>query len=77
MPSNSRFDSRALLDNRQVRIFLSSTFSDMEAERSALLHTFDTLRVKARRRNVDLAVLACAGASPTRRPAAARSSPSA
>ncbi len=57
MPSNSRFDSRALLDNRQVRIFLSSTFSDMEAERTALLHTFDTLRVKARRRNVDLAVL--------------------
>ena len=57
MPNNSRFDSRALLDNRQVRIFLSSTFSDMEAERSALLRTFDTLRVKAQRRNVDLAVL--------------------
>ena len=57
MPTQSRFDSRALLDNRQVRIFLSSTFSDMEAERTALLHTFDTLRVKARRRNVDLAVL--------------------
>ncbi len=57
MPSNSRFDSRVLIDNRQVRIFLSSTFSDMEAERTALLRTFDTLRVKARRRNVDLAVL--------------------
>ena len=57
MPNNSRFDSRALIDNRQVRIFLSSTFSDMEAERSALLRTFDTLRVEARRRNVDLAVL--------------------
>lgn len=57
MATQSRFDRHILIDNRQVRIFLSSTFSDMQEERTALLKTFDALRVKAHRRNVDLAVL--------------------
>ena len=57
MATQSRFNSRVLLDNRQVRIFLSSTFSDMQEERKALLKIFDALRIKAHRRNVDLTVL--------------------
>lgn len=57
MATQSRFDGHILIDNRQVRIFLSSTFSDMQEERTALLKTFDALRVKAHRRNVDLTVL--------------------
>ena len=57
MATQSRFDRHILIDNRQVRIDLSSTFSDMQEERTALLKTFDALRIKARRRNVDLTVL--------------------
>ena len=57
MAIQSRFNSRTLIENRQVRIFLSSTFSDMQEERTALLKTFDALRVKAHRRNVGLTVL--------------------
>ncbi len=57
MATQSRFDRHILIDNRQVRIFLSSTFSDMQEERTALLKTFDALHVKAHRRNVDLTVL--------------------
>ncbi len=54
---NSRFDSRRLIDNREVRIFLSSTFSDMQQERTALLKTFDTLKIEANRRNITLSVV--------------------
>lgn len=57
MENNSRFNSHQLIDNRQVRIFLSSTFSDMKEERSALIKTFNILRLKANRRNVDLCVV--------------------
>ena len=54
---NSRFDSRRLIDNSEVRIFLSSTFSDMQQERTALIKTFDTLKIVANRRNITLSVI--------------------
>lgn len=53
---NSRFESR-LIENREVRIFLSSTFSDMEAERSALVKLFNKLKLEAIRRNISLSLL--------------------
>lgn len=53
----SRFDSQRLIDNREMRIFLSSTFSDMDAERTALIKTFDTLKIEANQRNVTLSVV--------------------
>ena len=57
MKNTSRFDSHRLIDNRQVRIFLSSTFSDMQKERSGLLKTFEVLKVEAAKRNVSLSVV--------------------
>lgn len=52
----NRFESH-LIENREVRIFLSSTFSDMEEERSALVKRFDKLKLEANRRNVSLSLL--------------------
>ena len=46
-----------LIENRQVRIFLSSTFSDMQEERDALIQTFELLKVEAAKRNVSLSVV--------------------
>ena len=54
--TNTRFESH-LIENREVRIFLSSTFSDMEAERSALVKRFNKLKLEANRRNVSLSLL--------------------
>jgi len=54
--TNSRFENH-LIENREVRIFLSSTFSDMEAERSALVKRFNKLKLEANRRNVSLSLL--------------------
>lgn len=51
-----RFDNH-LIENRQVRIFLSSTFSDMQDERSELVKTFEMLKVEAAKRNVSLSVV--------------------
>ena len=53
---NTRFDNH-LIDNRQIRIFLSSTFSDMQKERDALIQTFEMLKVEAAKRNVSLSVV--------------------
>lgn len=53
---NNRFESH-FIENREVRIFLSSTFSDMDAERSALVKRFDKLKLEANRRNVSLSLL--------------------
>ena len=53
---NSRFESH-LIENREVRIFLSSTFSDMNAERSALVKLFDKLKLEANKRNVSLSLI--------------------
>ena len=52
MDKNNRFDNSKLIENRQVRIFLSSTFSDMQEERSELVKTFNKLKIEANRRNV-------------------------
>ena len=54
--TNNRFENH-LIENREVRIFLSSTFSDMEAERSALVKRFNKLKLEANRRNVSLSLL--------------------
>ena len=53
----SRFDSKRAFENRQIRIFLSSTFSDMQEERDALVKTFNSLKVEANKRNVTLSVV--------------------
>ena len=53
----TRFDSNRALKNRQIRIFLSSTFSDMQEERDALVKTFNSLKVEANRRNVTLSIV--------------------
>ena len=54
--NKSRFDSH-LIENREIRVFLSSTFSDMEAERSALVKRFNKLKLEANKRNVSLTLL--------------------
>ena len=53
---NSRFENH-LIDNREIRIFLSSTLADMEAERSALEKLFNKLKLEANQRNVALSLL--------------------
>lgn len=52
----NRFESH-LIENREIRIFLSSTFSDMDSERSALVKRFNKLKLEANRRNVSLSLL--------------------
>lgn len=42
------------LNNRQIRIFISSTFEDMSSERSELAKTFRELSIKARAYNASL-----------------------
>lgn len=51
-----RFNSH-LIENHEMRVFLSSTFSDMDAERSALVKLFHKLKLEANRRNVTLSLL--------------------
>lgn len=53
---NSRFESH-LIENREIRVFLSSTFSDMDDERSALVKLFHKLKLEANQRNVVLTLL--------------------
>ena len=49
------FKSTALLDSRSIRVFISSTFQDMQDERSELIRkTFPRLRELAARRDVTL-----------------------
>ena len=44
-----------LIENRQIRVFISSTFRDMKAERDYLMtRVFPLLRRKAARRDVSL-----------------------
>lgn len=54
--ANQRLENH-LIENREIRIFLSSTFSDMDAERSALVKLFQKLKMEANRRNVALSLL--------------------
>ena len=57
MNNNSHLDNNRLIENRQIIIFLSSTFSDMQEERSALVKSFEKLKLTAARRNVSLSLL--------------------
>lgn len=46
------------ISNRQVHIFLSSTFADMQSERNHLIkHVFPALKTKCRKRNIDLNII--------------------
>lgn len=51
------FNNKSLIDNREIRFFLSSTFKDMEEERNAIVKVFHELRVEAARRNVILTMV--------------------
>ena len=68
-------------DNRQSRVFVSSTFRDMVGEREELMaQTWPELRRSCRERQVELVEWICAGASPrsrarARKPQTARASP--
>lgn len=53
----SRFNDKYLIDNREVRFFLSSTFADMEQERSAIVNVFNELKIEARKRDVLLTIV--------------------
>lgn len=53
----SRFDNQRLIENREMRFFLSSTFTDLDEERSALLRIFELLKVEAGRRGVSLSLV--------------------
>ncbi len=47
-----------LIENRQIRVFVSSTFQDMQAERDYLMKTvFPRLRKKAAERDVSFVEL--------------------
>lgn len=50
-------------NSRIIRVFLSSTFRDMEMERSALVKLFKGLQVKAASRGVTIHWSTCVGAS--------------
>jgi len=54
--THSRFESN-LIENREVRIFLSSTFSDMEKERTALVRLFHKLKLESNKRSVSLSLI--------------------
>lgn len=51
-----RFESH-LIENCEVRIFLSSTFSDMDMERTALVRLFHKLRLEANKRCASLSLI--------------------
>lgn len=53
---NNRFENH-LIENRQVPIFRSSTFSDLQEERTELVKAFEVLKVKAAKRNVALSLV--------------------
>ena len=56
-------------NSRVIRVFLSSTFRDMEMERSALVKLFKGLQVKAASRG---ATISCVGESQKKMQKAAR-----
>ena len=53
----SRFNKKYLIEKREVRFFLSSTFADMGPERSAIVKVFNELKLEARKRNVILSLV--------------------
>lgn len=53
----NRFDHNRLISNREIRVFLSSTFVDLDEERSALIRLFDKIRYDVKKRDVYLTVV--------------------
>ena len=53
----NRFDRNRLISNREIRIFLSSTFVDLEEERSALIRVFEKIKYEIKKREVYLTVV--------------------
>ena len=49
MPGNSK--------KREIRVFVSSTFSDMQKERDSLVQTFNFLRTEASKRGVSVTMV--------------------
>ena len=54
---SNRFDHNRLISNREIRVFLSSTFVDLDEERSALIRLFDKIRYDVKKRDVYLSVV--------------------
>ena len=55
MGNEMAIERESILDNRTIRVFISSTFQDMQDERSELIRkTFPRLRDLAARRDVTL-----------------------
>ena len=52
-----RFNKKFLVNNRHIRIFLSSTFSDMGEERTELVKTFEILKLEAAKRDIHLSII--------------------
>lgn len=59
-------------NSRVIRVFLSSTFRDMEMERSALVKLFKGLQVKAASRGATISLVYCVGESQKKMRKAAR-----
>ena len=57
MPSTHLFDNRRLVSKREIRIFLSSTFVDLDEERSALVKLFNKIKYEVRNRDVYLTIV--------------------
>ncbi|MBQ3709922.1 MAG: tetratricopeptide repeat protein [Bacteroidales bacterium] len=55
--TSSRFDKNHLISKREIRIFLSSTFVDLDKERSALIKVFEKIKIEAKKRDVYLTVV--------------------
>lgn len=55
--NKSRFNNKSLIEKREIRFFISSTFQDMEVERSAIVKVFNELKIIASRRNVILSMV--------------------
>lgn len=53
----SRFDSNRLIKSREIRLFISSTFIDLDEERTALLKVFKSIQLEALKRNVYFTVI--------------------
>lgn len=56
MKSN-RFDKSHFIPKREIRFFLSSTFVDLDKERSALIKVFEKIKYEAKKRDIYLTVV--------------------
>lgn len=54
---NNRFNKNHLISKREIRIFLSSTFVDLDKERSALIKVFEKIKIEAKKRDIYLTIV--------------------